>query len=414
MPDNNTAEVQNISGGFGLLKTNVFLNSIGQPAENALVEILSPESDTVIEQAVTDSQGQLPPVMLSAPPIENSMSFDRPRPFNQYNMRVTLEGYQQAFIQNVQVFPDTTSIQNVSLVQNFENILIPYPTLWGDFPPKIPESAVKRLPFPSNLVVLPETVVPEFIVVHAGVPSDRTAPNYTVTFKDYIKNVASSEIYASWPRETLKANILAILSFTLSRVYTEWYRSKGYSFTITNSTAYDQAFTYGRNIFQEISDIVDEIFTLYISKADINQPLFTQYSDGIRVVREGWLSQWGSKELGDQGYSAIQILKNYYGYDIVLKEAKKVSGIPLSFPGVLQTGSRGEPVRTIQRQLNTISNNYPLIGKLAVDGIFGPKTAQSVRTFQEVFDLPVTGVVNFPTWYRISDVFNAVNSLKNQ
>ena len=414
MPDNNTAELQNISGGFGLLKTNVFLNSIGQPAENALVEILSPESDTVIEQAVTDSQGQLPPVMLSAPPIENSMSFDRPRPFNQYNMRVTLEGYQQAFIQNVQVFPDTTSIQNVSLVQNFENILIPYPTLWGDFPPKIPESAVKRLPFPSNLVVLPETVVPEFIVVHAGVPSDRTAPNYTVTFKDYIKNVASSEIYASWPRETLKANILAILSFTLSRVYTEWYRSKGYSFTITNSTAYDQAFTYGRNIFQEISDIVDEIFTLYISKADINLPLFTQYSDGIRVVREGWLSQWGSKELGDQGYSAIQILKNYYGYDIVLKEAKKVSGIPLSFPGVLQTGSRGEPVRTIQRQLNTISNNYPLIGKLAVDGIFGPKTAQSVRTFQEVFDLPVTGVVNFPTWYRISDVFNAVNSLKNQ
>lgn len=405
-------EVENISGGFGLLKTNVFLNNIGKPAPDARVEIISPENDTVIEESRTDSQGQLPPIMLSAPPIENSMSFDQPRPFNQYNMRVSLEGYQSSFIQNIQIYPDTTSIQNVSLVQNFENIDIPYPTLWGDFPPKIPESEVKRLPFAGNLVVLPEPVVPQFIVVHAGVPSDRSVPNYTLPFKDYIKNVASSEIYASWPREALKANILAILSFTMSRVYTEWYRSKGFDFTITSSTAYDQAFFYGRNIFQEISDIVDEIFTLYISRSDINQPLFTQYSDGVRVVREGWLSQWGSKELAEQGYSAIQILKNYYGYNIVLKEAKKVSGIPLSFPGVQQTGSRGEPVRTIQRQLNTISNNYPLIGKLAVDGIYGPKTAQAVRTFQEVFDLPVTGIVNFPTWYRISDVYNAVTSLR--
>ncbi len=387
------------------------LNNIGRPAENAKVEIISPETDTVIQQSFTDIQGQLQPVVLSAPPIENSLSPDEPRPFNQYNMRVTLDGYQSAFIQNIQIYPDTTSIQNVALVQNFENINIPYPTLWGNFPPKIPEAEIKRLPFASNLVVLPETVVPEFIVVHAGVPSDSSAPNYTLTFKDYIKNVASSEIYASWPREALKANILAILSFTLSRVYTEWYRSKGYDFTITSSTAYDQAFFYGRNIFQEISDIVDEIFTLYISRPDINQPLFTQYSDGVRVVREGWLSQWGSKSLAEQGYSAIQILKRYYGYDIILKEAKKVSGIPLSFSGVLQTGSRGEPVRTIQRQLNRISNNYPLIGKLAVDGIYGPKTAQAVRTFQEVFDLPVTGVVNFPTWYRISDIFNAVNSL---
>ena len=404
-------EVENISGDFGLLKTNVFLNNIGRPAENAKVEIISPETDTVIQQSFTDTQGQLQPIVLSAPPIENSLSPDEPRPFNQYNMRVSLEGYQSAFIQNIQIYPDTTSIQNVSLVQNFENIDIPYPTLWGIFPPKIPEAEIKRLPFASNLVVLPETVIPEFIVVHAGVPSDSSAPNYTLTFKDYIKNVASSEIYASWPREALKANILAILSFTLSRVYTEWYRSKGYDFTITSSTAYDQAFFYGRNIFQEISDIVDEIFTLYISRPDINQPLFTQYSDGVRVVREGWLSQWGSKSLAEQGYSAIQILKRYYGYDIILKEAKKVSGIPLSFPGVLQVGSRGEPVRTIQRQLNRISNNYPLINKLAVDGIYGPKTAQAVKTFQEVFDLPVTGVVNFPTWYRISDIFNAVNSL---
>ena len=147
---------------------------------------------------------------------------------------------------------------------------------------------------------------------------------------------------------------------------------------------------------------------MYITRSDINQPLFTQYSDGIRVRRDGWLSQWGSKELGERGYSAIQILRQYYGYDILLKEAKKVEGVPLSFTGTLSIGSRGEPVRTVQNQLNRISNNYPLIPKLVADGIYGEKTAESVRKFQEIFDLPVTGTVNFPTWYAISDIYNAV------
>ena len=153
-------EVENINGGYGLLKTNVFLNNIGKPAENAKVEIISPETDTVIQQSFTDIQGQLQPVVLSAPPIENSLSPSEPRPFNQYNMRVSLDGYENAFIQNIQIYPDTTSIQNVSLVQNFENVNIPYPTLWGNFPSKIPEAEIKRLPFPSNLVVLPEVEHP--------------------------------------------------------------------------------------------------------------------------------------------------------------------------------------------------------------------------------------------------------------
>lgn len=408
MPDSNTAPVQNTTGGYGLLKINVFRENVSKPAQNAEVSILDPDSGRVIEQARTDSEGQLPPVRLTSPPIENSQNYNGERPFNQYNMRVRLSDFNDAVIDNVQIYPDTTAIQNVSLTPRTQDITIPYPVLWGDFPDKIPESEIKKLPFPSNLVVLPEPVVPSVIIVHAGVPSDSTAPNYTVSFKEYIKNVASSEIYASWPKETLKANILAILSFTLSRVYTEWYRSKGYDFTITNSTAYDQAFTYGRNIFQEISDIVDEIFTMYITRSDINQPLFTQYSDGIRVKRDGWLSQWGSKELGERGYSAIQILRQYYGYDILLKEARKVEGVPLSFTGTLSIGSRGEPVRTIQNQLNRISNNYPIIPKLVADGIYGEKTAASVRKFQEIFDLPVTGTVNFPTWYAISDIYNAV------
>ena len=270
---------------------------------------------------------------------------------------------------------------------------------------------MKRLPDAGGTVVLPQPVVPELIVVHAGVPSDDSAPNYTVGFTDYIKNVASSEIFATWPREAIKANVLAILSFTMNRVYTEWYRGKGYDFTITSSTAYDQAFVYGRNIFSEISEVVDEVFNLYITRPNIKQPLFTQYCDGVRVKRDGWLSQWGSKSLADSGLSAIQILRNYYGRDIIIREAERVQGIPLSFPGVLSIGSRGMAVRALQNQLNSISNNFPLIEKLAVDGIFGPKTARSVSTFQKIFNLPVTGSVNFPTWYRISNVYVAVERL---
>ncbi len=408
MPENQSS--QNTSGGYGLLKINVYRGKVGVPAENAEVSILDPETNVVIEQAKTDSEGQLPPIRLTSPPLANSDSHDAPRPFNQYNMRVRLADFGDALVDNIQIYPDTTAIQNVSLKPLIEDIYIPYPVLWGDFPDKIPEAEIKKLPFPSNLVVLPKPVVPSIIIVHDGVPSNRNAANYTVPFKDYIKNVASSEIYASWPKETLKANILAIISFTMNRIYTEWYRSKGYDFTITNSTAYDQSFNYGRNIYQEISDIVDEVFTLYISRTDVNQPLFAQYCDGIRIMRDGWLSQWGSKELGDKGFSAIQILRNYYGYDINLNEAEKVEGIPLSFSGVLSIGSQGQAVTTIQNQLNRISDNYPAIPKLIEDGIYGSKTAASVKKFQEIFDLPVTSTVNFSTWYAISDIYNAITS----
>ena len=395
---------------FGLLRVNVFFQGLGFPAENVEVTVSDSETGSVLTTLRTNNEGQLPPIRLPAPPFAYAQSSSQPRPFSQFDVSAVMEGYEASLIRNVQIYADTTAVQNISLVPLYDNVFIPYPTLWGSFPEKIPEAEIKRLPFPSNLAVLPEPVVPEFIVVHGGVPQDRSAPDYTVGFKDYIKNVASSEIYASWPKEALKANILAILSFTMSRVYTEWYRSKGYDFTITNSTAYDQAFTYGRNIFQEISDVVDELFTFYLSRTNLNQPLFTQYSDGIRVVRQGWLSQWGSKTLAEQGYSALQILRTYYGYNVVLREARKVSGIPLSFPGVLSVGSSGAPVRTIQSQLNVISNNYPLIPKLVEDGVFGARTQAAVSAFQQIFDLPQTGSVNFPTWYRISDVFNAISA----
>lgn len=411
MNGENIAPVENIEGGFGILEVSTYLNSIGKPAEEALVQVIDPNSNEVLEELKTDEEGNIPPITLATPPIEYSLQDDLPRPFNQYNVLVTYPNYQEARIQNVQLYPDCTAVQNVVMRPSFNEIVIPYPVLWGDYPPKIPEMEIKPVPIPSNQVVLPQPVVPSIIVVHGGRPEDNTAPNYQVAFKDYIKNVASSEIYATWPRETLKANILAILSFTLNRVYTEWYRGKGYDFTITNSTAFDQAFTFGRNIFQEISDVVDEIFTTYISRPNIIQPLFTQYCDGKDVNRDGWLSQWGSKDLGEWGYNALQILKNYYGYDIILKQAEKVEGVPMSFQGVLKIGSTGEAVRTIQHQLNVISNNYPLIPKLIEDGVYGQRTAEAVKIFQQIFKLPANGEVNFPTWYSISDIFVAVSKL---
>ena len=411
MSNGNTLKDSNTSGGLGYLQVNTFFQGVGSPAQGATVRVFNSDTKSIVSESQTDAQGQVKNIALITPPIEYSLQYGSPRPFNQYDVQVIYQEYQSVYISNVQLFPERTAIQNVLLLPSYNAIDIPYPTLWGTYPPKIPESEVKKLPLPTGQVVLPEPVVPSLITVHEGRPEDSSASNYTVGFKDYIKNVASSEIYSTWPREAIKANVFAILSFTLSRVYTEWYRGKGYGFTITNSTAFDQAFSFGRNIFDEISEVVDEIFTTYISRPDLVQPLFTQYCDGKRVKRAGWLSQWGSKELADQGLNALQILKTYYGSDIVLKQAKKVEGIPLSFTNVLKTGSTGDAVRTIQQQLNTISNNYPLIKKVVVDGVYGASTAEAVRTFQQIFNLPETGEVNFPTWYSISNIFVAISKL---
>ena len=411
MSNGNTLMDFNTSGGLGYLQVNTFFQGVGSPIQGATVRVFNSDTKSIVSESQTDAQGQVKNIALITPPIEYSLQYGLPRPFNQYDVQVIYQDYQSAYISNVQLFPEQTAIQNVLLLPSYNDIDIPYPTLWGTYPPKIPESEVKKLPLPTGQIVLPEPVVPSLITVHEGRPEDSSASNYTVGFQDYIKNVASCEIYSTWPREAIKANVFAILSFTLSRVYTEWYRGKGYGFTITNSTAFDQAFSFGRNIFDEISEVVDEIFTTYISRPDLVQPLFTQYCDGKRVKRAGWLSQWGSKELADQGLNALQILKTYYGSDIVLKQAKKVEGIPLSFTNVLKIGSTGDAVKTIQQQLNTISNNYPLIKKVVVDGVYGASTAEAVRTFQQIFDLPETGEVNFPTWYSISNIFVAISKL---
>ena len=289
--------------------------------------------------------------------------------------------------------------------------MIPDHTLYGEYPPKIAEAEVKPIS-DSGSIVLSRVVVPEIIVVHDGTINDSSAPNYYVPYKDYIKNVASSEIYANWPESTIVANVLAIMSFTMNRVYTEWYRNKGFDFTITSSTAYDHKWIYGRNIFESISVVVDDIFTNYLSRPDVKQPILTQYCDGKRVSCPGWMTQWGSKSLGDQGYSPIEILRYYYGQDMYINSAEQISGIPASWPGEnLTIGSTGPKVRQMQEQLNTIASIYTAIPSLTPDGIYGEATKNSVETFQSVFGLPQTGVVDFRTWYKISEIYVGVSRI---
>lgn len=393
----------------GRLRVSVYTNSVGMPQQGAVVTVRSTGGSIINEQR-TDSSGQTDDITLPCPPRSLSLSPGAEEtPFAEYNITVRSDNGLVAGIENAQVYPGERSLQNVIFPVRETIVQVTEPAVTGVYPEKLPEEEKKPLPGGTS-VVLSEPVVPEFVVVHNGVPTDKTAANYTVRFTDYIKNVASSEIYPTWNPEAIRANIIAISSFTLNRVYTEWYRSKGYDFTITSSTQYDQAFVYGRTIFSQISEIADELFGTFIVRRNSDQPMFSQYSDGRRVRRDGWLSQWGSQELASDGLNAVQILRYYYGRDIYLSQAKQVQGIPISFPGVLSLGSKGEAVSSIQRQLTRISRNYPLIPALADDGIFGPKTAGSVRIFQQVFSMPVNGVVNYPVWYRISDIYNAVTT----
>lgn len=371
--------------------------------------------DSTLEEVETDRNGQTEVLELPTPPVEYSLTPSEQQPYSEYNLRVQAPGYEPVEVSGSELLSGETSIQQVAMEPSeqgpFQDIVIPDHTLYGNYPEKIPEAEIKPMN-ETGEIVLSRVVVPEYVVVHDGAPSDSTAQNYYVRYKDYIKNVASSEIYATWPLETIRANVLAIMSFTMNRVYTEWYRDKGYSFTITSSTAFDHKWIFGRNIFESISQVVDELFENYLSRPNVRQPILTQYCDGQRVRCDGWMSQWGSKYLGDQNYSAIEILRNYYGDNMYINSAEEISGIPISWPGYdLDIGSSGIKVRQIQEQLNGISEAYPAIPSVNPDGIYGEETKEAVREFQSVFGLPETGVVDYPTWYKIQEIYVGVSRI---
>lgn len=404
------------SDSFGSLSVRL-TSSIGLiPIDNATISIsISGNPISTMEQITTDESGISPTISLPAPNIENSQEPNQSQPYATYDITVNAPGYEPVVIEGTEILPDVTAIQPVTMnpvetEEIEEPIVIPDHTLYGDYPPKIPEDEVKPVN-ESGEIVLSRVVIPEYIIVHDGLPQDRSAKNYYVRYTDYIKNVVSSEIYATWPESTIYANTLAIMSFTLNRVYTEWYRNQGYNFTITSSTAYDQKWIYGRNIYENISRIVDSIFSNYLSRPGIIQPIFTSYCDGNKASCTG-MTQWGSKYLGDQNYTPIEILRYYYGNNIYINTTEYISGIPSSWPGYdLSIGVSGPKVLQLQKQLNRIAQNYPAIPKVAEDGIYGPATANSVRVFQQVFDLPQSGITDYPTWYKISSIYVGVSRI---
>lgn len=414
----NASLIANQVNATGTLKISVITNIGMRPIPGATVTISSSEEpETVYHVLTTNESGETEIVALPAPPVALSLTPQTAiQPYAIYNILVEAETYEPVYISGAEIFADILSIQTVRMntlairPEGEKVVVIPDHTLFGEFPPKIPEAEIKPMT-ETGEIVLSKVVIPEFVIVHDGVPSDTNATDYWVRYKDYIKNVASCEIYSTWPESTLYANILVIMSFTMNRVFTEWYRNRGYNFTITSSTAYDQKWIYGRNIYQNIDILVDTIFANYLSRPGVRQPILTSYCDGDRVLCEG-LSQWGSKDFGDLGYTAIEIIRHYYGTNMYINTAEVISGVPSSWPGYeLNIGSTGDKVTIIQNQINRIAKNYPAIPTLTVDGIYGPLTFTSVKKFQEIFNLPQTGIVDYTTWYKISEIYVAVTRI---
>lgn len=401
----------------GSLIVNVYLDTVANPIIGADVEILG--SNIKVK---TDASGSTKKIELDAP--DKSLSENpqtKEKPYSTYDIKVSKIGLVPTVINNVEIFPDVLAYQNVFLTsidessQTENEINLDGSALWENEPPLITEDETEEETenFGIATFALPRVLVPEYIIVHDGIPSNTNAPNYQVPFVDYIKNVASSEIYSTWPKETIKANVHAIVSFTLNRIFTEWYLSKGYNFTITSTTSYDQKYTHNRTIFEPISKVVDEYFNEYITLNNNVEPYLAHYSDGVNTVKKGWLSQWGSKDLGDKGYKALDILKYYYGNSVKTKKSDLIEGLPTSFPGYnLSLGSCGEDVQYLQNQLNKIRGNYsaiPLITK--PNGKFDEQTKKAVEAFQKAFNLSVTGIVDFTTWYKISYIYVAVSKM---
>lgn len=416
-PDLRVCETAAESRGY--LQVDVVNEENNFPVTDAVVTVQEPgEGGRILEELPTDQSGQTEQLELAAPDMALSLeSQNTIRPYSVYNLKISAPGYEDAEITGTEILPGVTAIQPVRLrpvkvsAPETETVRIPGHTLYETYPPKIAETEVKPVR-ESGEIVLSRVVVPQTVVVHDGVPTDRSAKDYYVPYRDYIKNVASSEIYATWPQSSIVANVLAIMSFTLNRVYTEWYRNQGYDFTITSSTAFDHKWIYGRDIFDTISVVVDDIFDSYLSRPDVKQPILTQYCDGKKVSCPGWMTQWGSCALGEQGYSPMEILRNFYGSDLYINTAEQISGIPASYPGTeLSTGSRGDKVRQLQEQLDAIATVYTAVPSLTPDGIYGPATERSVKAFQSIFGLPQTGTVDFTTWYKISHIYVAITRI---
>ena len=397
----------------GSLRVEVYVAREALPVPGAQVEIYQAgewQTGTPLARLTADSSGQTEAVQLNAPNVELSLyPYDGVIPYSTYDVVVRSSGYQSQVILKVQVFAGVEALQQIELVPIQERqpdtavFEVPIHHLAGPGQPNLTEYA--------NARILSKVVIPQYVTVHLGRPSDTSVGDVTVSFRNYIKNVASSEIYPTWPENALRANIYCQISLVLNRIFTEWYRSRGYNFDITSSTSYDQSFVNNRDIFSNISKIVDQIFDTYIQKNNFTEPFYAEYCDGKSVTCAG-LKQWGTVTLANQGYSPLGILRYYYGDGVSLVQATEISGTPQSYPGTpLRRGSSGAAVRVIQQQLNRIAKNYPAIPKVTVDGIFGTATENAVKAFQKAFNLTQDGIVGKATWYKISYIYVSVTRL---
>jgi hypothetical protein len=394
---------------YGILQVQVVDQMTAYPIVGALIQIYQKDNLTrAIETLTTDISGKTIEIELVSPPLEYSLEPTRDMPYLEYPVMASAEGYQTVLIDSAQVLPFVKSIQPVRMIPfragmaAMQVIPIDYNYLIGTYTPKVYEAEIK--PMPPGQEDKP-VVIPEFITVHNAIPSNITAPDYRVEYPYFIKNVVSSILFATWPRETIYAGILMILSFSLNRVYTNWYPRQGYKFDITSTAAFDNKWLYGRNIYTNISEAVDYIFNNYLSRPDVLQPILTQSCRGELAICPGMLSLWESKFLGDAGYTAVDILHKFYGNDLYINSTDNIEGVEANWPGMdLTIGSSGDAVTFIQNQLNSIAIAYPAISETPADGIYGPVTEAAVSKFQEIFTLPVTGITDKGTWYKINRV----------
>ena len=405
---------------FGKLEFILFVGEEALPVNDAEIIIINTDTSDLVNNKVlkVNNDGKTKPISLYTYDKYLSEEPDVSiKPYKTYDAIIISNKFQNKYIKGIPIFAGITSVQKVQMTpkvrgkNTIDYIDIPPNALTLDADLLEKKNDFNNLSSEKIPKILKDVVIPEYITVHLGTPSSY-AQDVTVSFTDYIKNVASSEIYPTWPKEALKSNIYAEISFTLNRIYTEWYRSRGYDFDITNSTAYDHYFVNGRNFYDTIIEVVDEIFNEYISRKNFKEPLLAQYCNGTTVTCDG-LSQWGTVSYANNGDSALEILKIYYGNNIEIRTADYVEGVIESYPGKpLRLGDKGEDVKIIQMQLNRIRKNYPGIPEIINEnGDFNEATKSAVRSVQKIFNLTQDGIVGKQTWYKISQIYVGVKKI---
>lgn len=397
---------------IGYLRIQARTANDAVPLQGVRISVLDDQGRGIYD-LITDENGETQTVPLETVSKDFSLeSSYTGTPYVSYNVFAQASGFNSIYVSGVPVFENETAIQPLAMAPMQETQRSPMVEEIVIEKPAVSMQTARYQEGPAEEPrVLRQVVIPNPITVHMGRPAS-AASNVQVSFPDYVKNVASSEIYPTWPEAALRANIYAIITFALNRIFTEWYRSQGYSFDITNSTAYDQAYVHGRTIYESISRIVDEIFNEYVRRQGQNAPYFTSFCNGTTTNCAG-MSQWGTVSLANQGLTPLQILRTYYPDDIEIAETNAITGYLSSYPGTaLRVGSTGLDVQTIQTYLGRIRRNYPAIPAITDEaGVFGDSTRAAVTKFQSIFNLSADGIVGKATWYKISKLYAAVTRL---